>query len=472
MSELERISQESMYDSSSSAEEEYYQLGPTADETFKSPSLSKFDDPEALVADYVDSETESPTPNQAAEDKSATTSLTLFLAEAAKYPLLTAAKEVVLAKEKDVFLKYREELKPETENNNEEIFWEKIRSLPPDEQEAVIRGKQAFDLFMNSNLRLVVSIAKKYRGHGLPFLDLIQEGCIGLNRAVEKFDWTKGFKFSTYATWWIRQAVQRAVSNQGSTIRLPVHIGEQLTKIRKFDEQHSKKQGYFPSDEEISKGTGFKIKQVREAKAARELLNIVSLDKTLGDDHENSFGVFIANEESVEPTTVAEEADKQRLIQGALGKLPERERMVLEMRFGFYEKKPASLEEIGRMLGITRERVRQLEIKALHRLAALNDLQGMKSENFSAKSAKRIDETIFRHATQLEKKYAKLTDSERKTLVLMTRGLTKSEIASEFELSESTIKGHQIKIRSQLGVETDEEAVQIALEILQSPEAK
>ena len=375
MSELSRIPQESMYDSFSPAEEEYFQPGTTADEILKSPILAKFDDPEALAADEVNSEAEFPTPNQAAEDKSAATSLTLFLAEAAKYPLLTPAKEVALAKEKDVYLKYREEFMLEAEKNSEEIFWEKIRTLPPDEQAAVIRGKQAFELFMNSNLRLVVSVVKKYRGHGLPFLDLIQEGCIGLNRAVEKFDWTKGFKFSTYATWWIRQAAQRAVSNQGNTIRIPVHIGERVAKIKKFEEQFSKEHGCSPSDEDIEKGTGISLVGIKQTKAAREVLNIASLDKTIGDEYENSFGVFVADDEAEEPLSVVEEADKQRLVQDALGKLSERERIVLEMRYGFYEKKPATLDEIGKAIGITRERVRQLESKALHRLAALNNLQ-------------------------------------------------------------------------------------------------
>lgn len=375
MSELERISQESMYDSSGSAEDEYFDHETVSGEALKSPILPKFDDPEALGAWEVSPEDEALASEQAAPDKSTATSLSLFLAEAAKYPLLTAAKEVALAKEKDVYLKYREELLLEEENNSEEIFWEKIRTLPPDEQEAVIRGKQAFDLFINSNLRLVVSIVKKYRGHGLPFLDLIQEGCIGLNRAVEKFDWTKGFKFSTYATWWVRQAAQRAVSNQGNTIRIPVHIGERVAKIRKFEEQFSKEHGCSPSDEDIEKGTGISLVGIKQTKAAREVLNIVSLDKSLGDDHEKSFGVFIADNEAEEPLSAVEKDDKQRLIQEALGKLPERERIVLEMRFGFYENKPASLEEIGRMLGVTRERVRQLEKQALYRLDALNNLR-------------------------------------------------------------------------------------------------
>lgn len=376
MSELGRISQESMHDSFSPAENEYFEHEAAADETLESPALTKFDDPEDLgTGETNHDESEALLSDEIVEDKSVATSLSLFLAEAAKYPLLTAAQEVVLAKEKDVYLKYREELKPKSENNSEEIFWQKISSLPPDEQEAVIRGKQAFDMFINSNLRLVVSITKKYRGHGLHFLDLIQEGCIGLNRAVEKFDWTRGFKFSTYATWWIRQAAQRAVSNQGNTIRIPVHISERIAKIKKFEEQFSKKYGCSPSDEDIEKGTGISLVRIEQTKAAREVLNIASLDKTLGDEHENSFGVFIADDETEEPIVEVEKSDKQRLVQEALGELPERERKVLEMRYGFYEKQPASLEEIGKSLGITRERARQIEKQARYRIAALNNLQ-------------------------------------------------------------------------------------------------
>jgi RNA polymerase primary sigma factor len=270
-----------------------------------------------------------------------TDALQLFLNEMARYPLLTAAEEVELAKR-------------------------------------IERGdKEAKDLMVNSNLRLVVSIAKRYQGHGLSLLDLIQEGIIGLIRAVEKFDWRRGFKFSTYATWWIRQAVQRGVANKSRTIRIPVHIAEREQKLARAERQLLVKLGRQPTDAEIAKAAQMSAKHVNEVrKAARA---VTSLDRPVGEDNGASLGeLFPAGEPPIEEEvqiSLQEEA-----LSRALRELPEREREVLALRFGLNgDPNPVSLEEIGRRMGITRERVRQIETEALERLSLRRELQGLRA---------------------------------------------------------------------------------------------
>jgi RNA polymerase primary sigma factor len=268
-----------------------------------------------------------------------TDSLQLFLNEAGRYKLLTAAEEVELAKR-------------------------------------IERGDQvAKDLMINSNLRLVVSIAKKYQGHGLSLLDLIQEGIIGLIRAVEKFDWRRGYKFSTYATWWIRQAVQRGVANKSRTIRIPVHIVEREQKIARAERELTLKLERAPTDEEVAKTAKLSLKHVREVrKAARA---VASLDKPLGDDSGTSFGDIVATH----PTDVEEEVVvglSETLLREAVAKLPEREQQVIKLRYGMNgDRDPLSLETIGRELGLTRERVRQIETQALERLAREREIAAM-----------------------------------------------------------------------------------------------
>jgi len=256
----------------------------------------------------------------------ATDSLTLFMNEAGRYPLLTAAEEVALAKR-------------------------------------VERGDLAAkERMINSNLRLVVSIAKRYQGHGLQLGDLIQEGVIGLNRAVEKFDWRKGFKFSTYATWWIRQACQRAVSNQSATIRVPTHVHERRVKLNRARQRLQAASGDEPTQEELAKATGLELRYVEEALGAVEAS--VSLNQAVGSDGEGELGDLFADPNSLDPETEAAEALRARSVREAVRNLPERERRVLELRFGF-DGEPTSLEQIGRELKISRERVRQVERDAL-----------------------------------------------------------------------------------------------------------
>ena len=259
-----------------------------------------------------------------------TDSLQLFLNEIGRHTLLTAAEEVALAKR-------------------------------------IEKGDQAAkERMTNANLRLVVSIAKRYQGHGLPLLDLIQDGTIGLNRAVEKFDYRKGFKFSTYATWWIRQACQRAVANQSDTIRIPVHVQERRLKLRRARQQLEATHGRPPTIEELANATELKEHHVQEALDAVEAS--VSLNQTIGDG-DGELGDLFADRTVEDPIEQADVSLEQERIRDALASLPERERIVLELRFGFAQSaEGASLEQIGKKLGLTRERIRQLESTALGRL--------------------------------------------------------------------------------------------------------
>jgi RNA polymerase primary sigma factor len=268
-----------------------------------------------------------------------TDSLQLFLNEAGRYPLLTAAEEVELAK-------------------------------------LIERGDpQAKDRMINSNLRLVVSIAKRYQGHGLSLLDLIQEGIIGLIRAVEKFDWRRGYKFSTYATWWIRQAVQRGVANKSRTIRIPVHIVEREQKIARAERELTLKLERPPTEDEVAKTAKLSLKHVREVRRAARA--VASLDKPLGDDSDATFGDVVATDRAdVEEEVVV--GLSEDLLRSAVSNLPDREQHVIKLRYGLDgDQDPKSLEMIGRELGLTRERVRQIETQALERLAREREIAAL-----------------------------------------------------------------------------------------------
>ena len=289
------------------------------------------EDPKAAKA----SEHEQQVNLEAAEPTGAGDSLQLFLADVGRHKLLTAHEEVVLAK-------------------------------------AIERGDdRAKRRMIESNLRLVVSIAKGYRGLGVPFLDLIQEGTLGLNRAVEKFDWRRGYKFSTYATWWIRQSVQRAVANHARTIRVPVHVVERQQKLSRAARRLEVELGREATKDELAEATGLPIQHVDEALGAAHAS--VSLNQTVGADDEGELGDLFADREAADPFDEAEESLRRQGVRKALDALPERERRILELRFGF-EGEPWTLEAIGHELDLTRERVRQLEGQALARLAALRDM--------------------------------------------------------------------------------------------------
>jgi RNA polymerase primary sigma factor len=264
-----------------------------------------------------------------------TDALQLFLKDIGKVDLLTAAQEVELAKR-------------------------------------IERGDHAAKQEMvEANLRLVVSIAKKYRNQGLPFLDLIQEGTIGLVRAAEKFDYRKGFKFSTYATWWIRQAVARALADKARTIRMPVHVVEKLNKIVRSERKLRAELGREPSSAEIARDLDLTPEEVEHIR--RSAQTPVSLEKPVGDEDESEFGHFITDENLPLPDEEAEITLRKETLRKILGTLSSRERQVLELRYGLDGQHPRTLDEVGRTFNVTRERIRQIENQSLKKLRALAD---------------------------------------------------------------------------------------------------
>jgi len=269
-----------------------------------------------------------------------TDSLQLFLKDIGKVELLTAAEEVELAKR-------------------------------------IERGDhRAKQEMVEANLRLVVSIAKRYRNQGLPFLDLIQEGTIGLVRAAEKFDWRKGYKFSTYATWWIRQAVARALADKGRTIRMPVHVVEKLNKIVRSERKLVTELGREPTPEEIAEVTGIEPEEVDSIKRSAQAP--VSLEKPVGDEEESEFGQFIADERAESPFERAAELLTKEALKEALENLSYRERRVLELRYGLGGEHPRTLDEVGRTFNVTRERIRQIENQSLKKLQSLAEAQKLR----------------------------------------------------------------------------------------------
>ena len=265
-------------------------------------------------------------------DADASDSMNLFLTEIGRHSLLTAADEVALAKR-------------------------------------VERGDRAAkERMINANLRLVVSIAKRYQGHGVPLGDLIQDGAIGLNRAVEKFDWRRGYKFSTYATWWIRQAVQRAVANQAKTIRVPVHVHERRQKLGRAGQKLQLTLGREPTIEELVEATGLKQEHIDEALAVADAS--VSLNQDIGSEGDGELADLFADSSAEDPAEAAALALRHRSVRNAVAELSEREQRIVELRYGLADGEVWSLEAIARELGITRERVRQIERAALAKLEA------------------------------------------------------------------------------------------------------
>jgi RNA polymerase primary sigma factor len=267
-------------------------------------------------------------------------SLRLYLREIGKVPLLTADQEVYLAKR-------------------------------------IERGDMAAKTQMTeANLRLVVSIAKGYLGRGLSFLDLIQEGSLGLIRAVEKFDYRKGYKFSTYATWWIRQAVTRAIADKARTIRIPVHMVEKLNKVVHIERQLVQRLGREPQPDEIAEELDMTTEEVREI--LRMAQHPISLEKPIGEEEDSELGDFVEDEQAESPFDSASLNLRRSDIECTLAALPDRERKVIEMRFGLDGSQPCTLEEVGKAFGVTRERIRQIENNTLKKLETLPEAQGLK----------------------------------------------------------------------------------------------
>jgi RNA polymerase primary sigma factor len=300
----------------------------------KDELFEPIDEVDAEVEDEVDLDLEAGLP------EISTDSLQLFLKDIGKVPLLTAAQEVELAKR-------------------------------------IERGDHcAKQNMVTANLRLVVSIAKNYRNQGLPFLDLIQEGTIGLVRAAEKFDHRRGFKFSTYATWWIRQAVARALADKSRTIRMPVHVVEKLNKIGRVERKLVGELGREPTSAEIALELELDVDEVDQIRRSSQAP--VSLEKPVGDDEESEFGAFLADDTAAPPDEAADTTLRNETLKRVLSALSARERRVLELRYGLDGNHPRTLDEVGRTFNVTRERVRQIENQSLKKLQALAESQKLR----------------------------------------------------------------------------------------------
>ena len=285
----------------------------------------------------------------------------MYLKEIGKVDLLTSEQEVALARTMVRGQEVKKTLE-DMEAEGIEIDEETKRSL----QKEIKAGERAKQNLAEANLRLVVSIAKRYVGRGMLFLDLIQEGNLGLIKAVEKFDYTKGYKFSTYATWWIRQAITRAIADQARTIRIPVHMVETINKVKKVSSQLLHENGHEPSAEEIAERLDMPVDKVREI--MRVAQEPVSLETPIGEEEDSHLGDFIPDEEAPVPAEAASQTLLKEQLADVLKTLTPREEKVLRLRFGLEDGRPRTLEEVGKEFNVTRERIRQIEAKALRKL--------------------------------------------------------------------------------------------------------
>ena len=297
---------------------------------------------ELVKEEEAEAEAEEDTPVPDLDAISIDDPVKMYLKEIGALPLLTSEEEIVLAKTVEAGMR---------------------ADALPEEKEAAREAKKEL---ADRNLRLVVSIAKKYLGRGLQFLDLIQEGNLGLLKAVDKFDYTKGYKFSTYATWWIRQAITRAIADQARTIRVPVHMVETINKLNRISRQLLQENGREATNEELAKAMGVSLAKVREVKKIAQ--DPISLETPIGEKEDSHLGDFIEDHEAIAPDDAAGSILLREQIEELLTGLTERERQVLELRFGLKDGKTRTLEEVGKYFDVTRERIRQIEGKALSKL--------------------------------------------------------------------------------------------------------
>jgi len=325
------------------------------EEKFEGPERVAEDSEEDLVG-LIPFLVEMAEPEPAEEERSPDPIRT-YIQEISRIPLLTKEEEVELAQKIEAGKEAAERLKKE-------------KKLPPEEkeklEELVREGRRAREKMAAANLRLVVSIAKRYMHRGLSFLDLIQEGNIGLMRAIDKFDWRRGFKFSTYATWWIRQAITRAIADQARTIRVPTHTMEAIQELHRLKQEYMRDHGVPPTYEELAELLNTSVEKVKKLEMA--LMPTTSLERPLSEEDEETLGDFIPDESSPSPLKEAIKARLREDLIRALQELEPREREILELRYGLRDGHPRTLKEVATHFDITRERVRQLELKALEKL--------------------------------------------------------------------------------------------------------
>jgi RNA polymerase primary sigma factor len=317
-----------------------------------------------VVAKADTPDKEAPAPREERSAAGTADPVRMYLKEIGKVPLLTGPQEVSLAQRIEAGLDAATKVAELEDRYGDPAMIPEDRLMP---LEAIVAdGLQAKRDLIEANLRLVVSIAKRYLGRGMLFLDLIQEGNLGLIRAVEKFDYTKGFKFSTYATWWIRQAITRAIADQARTIRIPVHMVETINKVLRVQRQMLQELGREPTVEELAIKVGLTPARVREIQ--RLALEPVSLETPVGEEDESHLGDFIEDQQAVAPAEAAARALLNEAVGEALEELTDRERKIVRLRFGLEDGQARTLEEVGKEFGVTRERIRQIESKTLAKL--------------------------------------------------------------------------------------------------------
>ena len=347
------------------AEEEHVQVEETAEELLEGIPEEELKAASDVALPKVSSRSKTKSSRRRTADAGVTMltgdPVRMYLKEIGKVPLLTAAEEVDLAMKIEAGVAATEELE-RAEDEGVELPRRELRRLGRIEQV----GLDAKQQLIEANLRLVVSIAKRYVGRGMLFLDLIQEGNLGLIRAVEKFDYKKGYKFSTYATWWIRQAITRAIADQARTIRIPVHMVETINKLVRIQRQLLQELGREPTPEEIGEQMGLTAERVREIQKISQ--EPVSLETPIGEEEDSQLGDFIEDDAAVVPPDAASFSMLQEQLTKVLDGLAERERKVISLRFGLEDGHPRTLEEVGREFGVTRERIRQIESKTLAKL--------------------------------------------------------------------------------------------------------
>ena len=333
---------------------------------------SSIDDVEPPMEEIAEIEEEELVdPNELVDSFSTDDPVRMYLKEIGKVSLLSADEEISLATAMSAGVEAKQKLE-EAEKNGTELSEEEMKAL----KSAVKKGERSKQRLAEANLRLVVSIAKRYVGRGMLFLDLIQEGNLGLIKAVEKFDYTKGYKFSTYATWWIRQSITRAIADQARTIRIPVHMVETINKQVRATRQLLQKLGREPSPEEIAEFIGSTPERVREIQKIAQ--DPVSLETPIGEEEDSHLGDFIEDSNAAAPAEVAEANMLREQLISVLSTLTPREEKVLRLRYGIDDSHPRTLEEVGKEFNVTRERIRQIEAKALRKLRHPNRIKKLK----------------------------------------------------------------------------------------------